>query len=49
VRAVLQEMRGETRAAEETLSCLAAAPNEQADRQIGRLKEQFGPYWPVLT
>jgi acetoin utilization deacetylase AcuC-like enzyme len=49
VRAVLQEMLGETRVAEETLSCLAAAPNEQADRQIGRLKEQFGPYWPVLA
>lgn len=47
VRAVLQEMLGETRATEETLARLAAAPNEQADRLIRLAREQFGPYWPV--
>ncbi|OHE18572.1 MAG: hypothetical protein A2X96_00110 [Syntrophobacterales bacterium GWC2_56_13] len=48
VRAVLLELLGETRVTEETLLRIAARPDEKADRQIGRVREQFEPYWPVL-
>jgi acetoin utilization deacetylase AcuC-like enzyme len=49
VRAVLLEMLGETRAEAETLDRLAAVPNEQADRLIQRVREKFGPFWPVAN
>jgi len=48
VRAVLLEMLGETRVAEETLSALAAGADKKADGLIGRVRAQFKPYWPVL-
>jgi acetoin utilization deacetylase AcuC-like enzyme len=48
VRAVLLELLGETRVTEETLLRIAARQDEKADRQIGRVREQFEPYWPVL-
>jgi acetoin utilization deacetylase AcuC-like enzyme len=48
VRAVLLELLGETCATEEMLARLAAATDEKADILIGRAREQFEPYWPVL-
>ena len=45
VRAVLLEMVGETRVTEETLSRMAAQTGEQTDRAIGRIREQWAPYW----
>jgi acetoin utilization deacetylase AcuC-like enzyme len=48
VRAVLLELLGETRVTEETLFRIAARLDEKADRQIGRVREQFEPCWPVL-
>jgi acetoin utilization deacetylase AcuC-like enzyme len=48
VRAVLLELLGETCATEEMLARLAAATDEKADILIGRVREQFEPYWPVL-
>lgn len=48
VRAVLLELLGETRVTEEKLICMAAEADEAANLLIGRLRAQFGPYWPVL-
>ena len=48
VRAVLQELLGETRVTEETLSRMAAEADETCSRLIGRVREKFGPFWPVL-
>lgn len=45
VRAVLLEMVGETRVAEETLIRMAAQTGEQADRAIERVRERLAPYW----
>jgi len=48
VRAVLLELLGETCATEETLVRLANKTDEKANILIGRVREQFKPYWPVL-
>jgi acetoin utilization deacetylase AcuC-like enzyme len=48
VRAVLQELLGETHVTEKALARMAAEANEQADRLLGRVRKQFEPYWPVL-
>jgi acetoin utilization deacetylase AcuC-like enzyme len=48
VRSVLHELLGETRVTEETLLRMAAETDEKADRLIGRVRQQFEPYWPVL-
>jgi acetoin utilization deacetylase AcuC-like enzyme len=48
VRTVLLELLGETCVTEETLARLAAGTDEKADILIGRAREQFEPYWPVL-
>jgi acetoin utilization deacetylase AcuC-like enzyme len=48
VRAVLLELLGETRVTEERLIRMAAETDEAAELLIGRLRAQFGPYWPVL-
>jgi acetoin utilization deacetylase AcuC-like enzyme len=47
VRAVLQELLGETWVKEEALVRLAAETDERADRFIARVQQQFAPYWPV--
>ncbi|MBP1721221.1 MAG: histone deacetylase family protein [Deltaproteobacteria bacterium] len=49
VRAVLLELLGETCATEEMLARLVAGTDEKADILIGRVREQFKPYWPVLS
>jgi acetoin utilization deacetylase AcuC-like enzyme len=48
VRAVLQELLGETQATEEMLSRMAADTDETCSRLIGRVKEKIGPFWPVF-
>jgi acetoin utilization deacetylase AcuC-like enzyme len=50
VRAVLLELLGETRVTEDELIRLSSGTNEneKADRLIGRVREQFQHYWPVL-
>jgi acetoin utilization deacetylase AcuC-like enzyme len=48
VRAVLLEMLGETRVKEEALSRMAAATDEREYRQLGKVRAQFSPFWPVL-
>jgi acetoin utilization deacetylase AcuC-like enzyme len=45
VRAVLLELLGETHVTEGTLSRMAGETGEQADRVIGRVREQLAPYW----
>jgi acetoin utilization deacetylase AcuC-like enzyme len=45
VRAVLLELMGETQVAEGTLIRMAGQMGEQADRVIGRAREQWAPYW----
>jgi hypothetical protein len=39
---------GETRVTHEMLLRLAAGTDERADRLIGRVRQQFEPYWPIL-
>jgi len=48
VRAVLLELLGETCATEERLASLANEADAKADILIGRARQQFEPYWPVL-
>jgi acetoin utilization deacetylase AcuC-like enzyme len=48
VRAVLLELLGETRVTHEMLHQLASGTDERADRLIGRVRQQFEPYWPAL-
>jgi acetoin utilization deacetylase AcuC-like enzyme len=48
VRAVLQELLGETQATEETLRRMADGADEKAQRVIGRVRQQLEDYWPVL-
>ena len=48
VRAVLLELLGETCATEEKLASLANEADAKADILIGRARQQFEPYWPVL-
>ena len=48
VRAVLLEMLGETRVTEEIIGRMAGATDEKADRQLGKIRAQFSPFWPVL-
>jgi acetoin utilization deacetylase AcuC-like enzyme len=48
VRAVLLELLGETRVTDEQLIRMAAETNETTELLIGRLREQFRPYWPVV-
>jgi acetoin utilization deacetylase AcuC-like enzyme len=48
VRAVLLELLGETCATEERLASLANEADAKADILIGRVRQQFEPYWPVL-
>ncbi len=48
VRAVLQELLGETQATEETLCRIADGADERAGRLIGRVRTQFDEYWPIL-
>jgi hypothetical protein len=42
------ELLGETRVTREGLARIAAEADEAAELLIGRLRAQFGPYWPVL-
>jgi acetoin utilization deacetylase AcuC-like enzyme len=48
VRAVLQELLGETRVTEETLNRMTADTDETCSRLIGRVREKIGPFWPVF-
>jgi acetoin utilization deacetylase AcuC-like enzyme len=48
IRAVLQELLGETRAPEPALCRLADGADERAERLIGRVRAQLEDYWPVL-
>jgi acetoin utilization deacetylase AcuC-like enzyme len=48
VRAVLLELLGETCATEARLASLANEADAKADILIGRARQQFEPYWPVL-
>jgi len=48
IRAVLQELLGETQAAEETLCRIAEGADEKVGRLIDRVRTQFEDYWPIL-
>jgi acetoin utilization deacetylase AcuC-like enzyme len=48
VRAVLQELLGETRVTEETLNRMILDTDETCSRLIGRVREKIGPFWPVF-
>jgi acetoin utilization deacetylase AcuC-like enzyme len=48
VRAVLQELLGETRVTEETLNRMIADTDETCSRLIGRVREKISPFWPVF-
>ena len=48
VRAVLQELLGETRVTEPVLCQLADGADERANRLINRVRENLEEYWPVL-
>jgi acetoin utilization deacetylase AcuC-like enzyme len=47
VRAVLQELLGETRVAEETLAAMASRTEEACSRLVARVQDRIGPFWPV--
>lgn len=48
VRAVLQELLGETCATEETLNRMMANTDESCSRLIGKVREKIRPFWPVF-
>jgi acetoin utilization deacetylase AcuC-like enzyme len=48
VRAVLQELVGETCATEAVLAGMASRTDEACSRLIGRVRERIGPFWPVF-
>jgi acetoin utilization deacetylase AcuC-like enzyme len=48
VRAVLQELLGETCATEETLNRMMANTDESCSNLIGRVREKIRPFWPVF-
>jgi acetoin utilization deacetylase AcuC-like enzyme len=48
VRAVLQELLGETRVTEETLNRMTLDTDETCSRLIGRVREKIRLFWPIF-
>jgi len=48
VRAVLQELLGETHVTEDVLAAMAARTDEVCNRLVGRVQDRIGPFWPVF-